>query len=71
MKVDAEREDGILIATAVGRVDGANALEFQNALQAAIGNRQSATTMTSSWIWQASRMSAVRACVYFCSLPSK
>ncbi len=38
MKVDAEREDGILIATAVGRVDGANALEFQNALQAAIGD---------------------------------
>ncbi|MDE2926783.1 MAG: STAS domain-containing protein [Acidobacteriota bacterium] len=38
MRVHAEREDGILIATAVGRVDGANALEFQNALQAAIGD---------------------------------
>ena len=38
MRVHAEKEDGILIATAVGRVDGANALEFQNALQAAIGD---------------------------------
>ncbi len=38
MKVHAEKEDGILIARAVGRVDGANALEFQNALRAAIGD---------------------------------
>ena len=38
MKVHAEKEDGILIATAMGRVDGSNALEFQNALQAAIGD---------------------------------
>ena len=37
MKVHAEREDGVLVARAVGRVDGANALEFQNALRAAIG----------------------------------
>ena len=37
MRVHAEREDGITIARAVGRVDGANALEFQNALRAAIG----------------------------------
>lgn len=37
MKVHAERKDGILIARAVGRVDGANALEFQNELHAVIG----------------------------------
>ena len=38
MKLHAQREDGILIARAVGRVDGANAMEFQNRLQAAIGD---------------------------------
>ena len=38
MKVHAERVDGNVIAKAVGRVDGANALEFQNALRAAISD---------------------------------
>ena len=37
MEVHAEREDGILIARAEGRVDGNNAREFEGKLNAAIG----------------------------------
>ena len=37
MEVHTEREDGILIARAEGRVDGTNAREFEQALIAAIG----------------------------------
>lgn len=37
MEVHTEREDGILIARAEGRVDGTNAREFEKALLAAIG----------------------------------
>ena len=37
MEVHTEREDGILIARAEGRVDGTNAREFEKALLAVIG----------------------------------
>jgi anti-anti-sigma factor len=37
MEIDTVRESGALIAKAEGRVDGANAQEFQEALEAAIG----------------------------------
>ncbi len=37
MEVHAEREDGILITRAEGRVDGNNAREFEEALSTAIG----------------------------------
>ena len=37
MEVHAEREGGILITRAEGRVDGTNAREFEEALHAAIG----------------------------------
>ena len=36
MSISTEREGGALIAKADGRVDGANALEFHEALEAAI-----------------------------------
>ena len=37
MEINTEREEGILIAKAEGRVDGSNAREFEDALQATIG----------------------------------
>jgi len=37
MEMHTERENGILIAQAEGRVDGTNAREFEKALLAAIG----------------------------------
>ena len=37
LRVRAEREDRILIAKVEGRVDGANAREFQEALESAVG----------------------------------
>ncbi len=42
MEVHTEREGGALIARAVGRIDGANAREFENALQATLGKHDSA-----------------------------
>ena len=36
MEVSTEREDGVLIANTDGRVDGANAREFQDTLEAMI-----------------------------------
>ncbi len=41
MEVHAEREGGALIARAEGRIDGANAREFENALHAALGKDDS------------------------------
>ena len=37
MEIHSEREGGALIAKAEGRVDGSNAREFEEALQATIG----------------------------------
>ena len=38
MEINIEREDGILIARVAGRVDGANAREFEQTLSAAISD---------------------------------
>ena len=45
MKIRTNREGGILIVSAEGRVDGANAREFDDALQAAISESDSALIM--------------------------
>ena len=45
MKIRTNREGGILIASTEGRVDGTNAREFDDALQAAISERDSALIM--------------------------
>lgn len=37
METTIERENGVLIAKASGRVDGSNALEFQDTLEKSIG----------------------------------
>ena len=37
MEVQGEREEGILIAKVKGRIDGANSREFEDAIQAIIG----------------------------------
>lgn len=42
MEVHTEREGGALIARAVGRIDGANAREFESALHATLGKHDSA-----------------------------
>ncbi len=45
MVVHTERQDGILIARADGRVDSANAGEFQNALNSAIDEHDDAVIL--------------------------
>jgi stage II sporulation protein AA (anti-sigma F factor antagonist) len=45
MEVNTERENGTLIAKIEGRVDGANAREFEDALEAAIGEDDRAVIM--------------------------
>ena len=45
MEVTTENENGTLIAKAVGRIDGTNAAEFENALQAAIGGGEAAVVL--------------------------
>ncbi len=45
MEVNTERENGTLIAKVEGRVDGANAREFEDALEAAISEDDRAVVM--------------------------
>jgi anti-anti-sigma factor len=45
MEVNTERENGTLIVKIEGRVDGANAREFEDALEAAIGEDDRAVIM--------------------------
>ena len=45
MSISTEREGGALIAKAEGRVDGANALEFHEALEAAISSDDGAMVL--------------------------
>ena len=40
MEISTENRDGALIAMAVGRIDGANARDFEAAVQAAVRDRQ-------------------------------
>ncbi len=42
MEVHTEREGGALIARVVGRIDGANARDFENALHATLGEDDNA-----------------------------
>ena len=42
MEVHTEREDGALIARAVGRIDGGNARDFEHAIHATLGQHDSA-----------------------------
>ena len=42
MEVHTERQGGAMIAKAVGRIDGANAREFENALHATLGENDKA-----------------------------
>ena len=45
MEVTTENENGTLIASAGGRIDGTNAAEFENAMQAAIGSTEGAVVL--------------------------
>ena len=45
MEVTTENENGTLIARAGGRIDGTNAAEFENAMQAAIGGTEGAVVL--------------------------
>ncbi len=40
LTVQAEKEGGVLVARVTGRVDGANAREFQEALESAVGESE-------------------------------
>ena len=45
MEVTTENDNGTLIAKAGGRIDGTNAADFENAMQAAIGGSEGAVVL--------------------------
>ena len=45
MELEAEREGGTLIARGYGRIDGANARDFENALNSALGPNDKALVL--------------------------
>ncbi len=48
MKMTTERQDGVLSIRVVGRIDGSNAIAFQEAIRNAVEDRDRATIMDCS-----------------------